>query len=160
MSFIISFLHLHYQNIHQLFSKACKYGVKAIIYIAVQSGKNTRSSLKDIAAHINSPEAFTAKVLQILVKCQIVESLKGPLGGFFVSNDTARLITLSHVVYAIDGTETFNSCGLGLKECSELKPCPMHHKFQSIRTEMKEMIEKTTIYELVLRVGEGEAFLM
>lgn len=143
-----------------MFSKACKYGVKAIIYIAIQSGNNTRTSLKDIAAHIDSPEAFTAKVLQILVRHHIVESLKGPLGGFFISNDAARLITLSHVVYAIDGGETFNSCGLGLKECSELKPCPLHHKFQGIRSEMKEMIEKTTIHELVKKVGDGESFLM
>ncbi|POY36526.1 transcriptional regulator [Solitalea longa] len=143
-----------------MFSKACKYAVKATIYIAVQSGQNTRTSLKDISAKIDSPEAFTAKVLQVLVKNQVIESLKGPLGGFFISNEAAKLITLSHVVYLIDGTETFNSCGLGLKECSECRPCPMHHKFQRIRSELKEMIEKTTIYELVLKVGEGESFLM
>ena len=65
-----------------MFSKACEYGIKATIYIAMQSMQNSRVSLKDIAKEIDSPVAFTAKILQQLARNKIVESVKGPTGGF------------------------------------------------------------------------------
>lgn len=65
-----------------MFSKACEYGIKAAIFIAVKSQQDTRVRLSDIAAEINSPVAFTAKVLQKLTKGKLVDSVKGPAGGF------------------------------------------------------------------------------
>jgi len=46
-----------------MFSKACKYAIKALIYIASRSNDATRISLRDIAAKIDSPEHFTAKII-------------------------------------------------------------------------------------------------
>ena len=45
-----------------MFSKACEYGIRATIYIAMQSKEGNRVSLKDIADQTNSPVAFTAKI--------------------------------------------------------------------------------------------------
>ena len=59
-----------------MFSKACEYGIKAAVFIAVRSQKDERVSLNEIAKEINSPVAFTAKVLQQLTRNQIVDSLK------------------------------------------------------------------------------------
>ncbi|MET0760542.1 MAG: transcriptional regulator, partial [Flavobacterium sp.] len=47
-----------------MFSKTCEYGIRASIFIASQSYQNNRIGLKDIAKKIDSPEAFTAKILQ------------------------------------------------------------------------------------------------
>ncbi|MGN6646883.1 MAG: RrF2 family transcriptional regulator [Cytophaga sp.] len=65
-----------------MFSKACKYGIRSIIHIAAQSQAGKRSSLKEIAAQIDSPEAFTAKILQVLSRNNLIDSSKGPQGGF------------------------------------------------------------------------------
>jgi Rrf2 family iron-sulfur cluster assembly transcriptional regulator len=52
-----------------IFSKACEYGIRATIYVAQQTSINgKRCNLKDISKEIDSPEAFTAKILQKLVK--------------------------------------------------------------------------------------------
>ena len=67
-----------------IFSKACEYGIRASIYIAQQSLNDERASLKDISREIGSPEAFTAKILQTLVKNKIIDSIKGSHGGFEV----------------------------------------------------------------------------
>ena len=37
-----------------MFSKACEYGIRAVVYIAEQSQNDTRVSLKDIARQIDS----------------------------------------------------------------------------------------------------------
>ena len=51
-----------------MFSKTCEYGIKATLFIAQMSQKGERVSLKDIASAIDSPSAFTAKILQTLSK--------------------------------------------------------------------------------------------
>ena len=56
-----------------MFSKACEYGIKASTYIALQSLQDKRVSLKEIAEEINSPVAFTAKILHQLAKNNILD---------------------------------------------------------------------------------------
>ena len=47
-----------------MFSKACEYAIRSTIYIAERSNLDKRVSITDIAKAIDSPEAFTAKILQ------------------------------------------------------------------------------------------------
>jgi Rrf2 family iron-sulfur cluster assembly transcriptional regulator len=141
-----------------MFSKACEYGIRAAIYIAGQSMQDKRVRLKDISKKIDSPEAFTAKVLQMLAKNNIIKSVKGPNGGFDIDKKQMVKIKLSDIVYAIDGDSIYRGCGLGLKECSEKRPCPVHDKFKSIREELTSMLETTSIYELSIGLKDGLTF--
>ncbi|MHC2993533.1 Rrf2 family transcriptional regulator, partial [Pontibacter sp. HJ8] len=67
-----------------MISKSCKYGIRAAVYIASKAGEGVKLNVKAIAKEIDAPEAFTAKILQILNKHRIITSLKGPYGGFFI----------------------------------------------------------------------------
>lgn len=142
-----------------MFSKTCEYGIKATLYIAHQSQLNIRTSLKDISQAIDSPEAFTAKILQVLSRNGILKSTKGPSGGFEIEKEKRETIKLSHIVFAIDGNGLYQGCGLGLKECNSLKPCPLHDKFMSIRDDLKQMLETTTVEELANGLNNGLSFL-
>ena len=142
-----------------MFSKACEYGIRATVYIATQSLKGKRVSLIDTAKQIDSPEAFTAKILQELVRNNIINSVKGPNGGFDIETSKMQKIKLSHIVYALDGDSIYRGCGLGLKECSEKEPCPVHDKFKIIRNELRLMLENTTINELALGLKKGLTFV-
>ena len=142
-----------------MFSKACEYAIRATIYIADQTNRGRRVGLKDISKEIASPEAFTAKILQQLSRNQIVDSIKGPNGGFAIESGKIAKIKLSQVVLAIDGDSVYRGCGLGLKECSEKQPCPVHDKFKVVREELRKMLESTTILELSLGLKNGITFL-
>jgi Rrf2 family protein len=142
-----------------MFSKACEYGIRATIYIAEQSQQNNRVSLKDIAIKIDSPEAFTAKILQQLVRSDIIDSVKGATGGFEFSDAKMRRIKLSDVVLAIDGDSIYKICVLGLKECSEEFPCPVHHKFKHIRSDIKTMLQETSVLEMSKGLKDGSTCL-
>lgn len=131
-----------------MFSKACQYGIKASVYIASQSALGIRTSLKDIAHNINSPEAFTAKILHQLAKQNILQSLKGPTGGFEIPSGRAETIMLIDIVSAIDGVAIYDGCALGFESCDAKQPCPMHHKFVGIRSDLKIMLENTSLHEL------------
>lgn len=70
-----------------------------------------------------------------------------------------KKIKLQQIVSAIDGDAIYVGCGLGLKECSEKHPCPVHDKFKAIREELRKMLESTNIYELTQGLSEGLTFL-
>ena len=55
--------------------------------------------------------------------------------------------TLADVVKAIDGDKIFNGCGLGLKQCSEKSPCPIHNDFKKIRAEIFELLQRARLGE-------------
>jgi DNA-binding IscR family transcriptional regulator len=67
--------------------------------------------------------------------------------------------TLAEVVNAIDGDKLFTGCGLGLKACSEKKPCPIHDEFKIIRRKIQSMLETTTVGEFNKQLDSGLAFL-
>ena len=142
-----------------MFSKTCEYGIRATIFIASESFQNNRVGLRDIAKKIDSPEAFTAKILQILARHNIIHSIKGVGGGFEIPKNTMSQITLSQIVSALDGDAVFTGCGLGLHNCSEDHPCPVHEKFKSIRNELAFMLENTNLEELALGIKSGDTFL-
>jgi Rrf2 family protein len=135
-----------------MFTKSCEYAIKAVIYIANQSLDNKRVKLHDIVKHVESPPAFTAKILQELAKNQIIVSQTGPNGGFEISKSDMKEIRLSEIVRVIDGDSIYKGCGLGLSQCSESKPCPIHKKFAKVRNELRKMLDSTTIYELAVGI--------
>lgn len=142
-----------------MFSKACEYGIKAVIYIATQSMNNNRVKIGNIVDHIGSPEAFTAKVLGALTKHDIVKSYTGPYGGFEIETRRMEAIKLSEIVFAIDGDSIYKGCGLGLNECNSDQPCPIHDRFVHIREELRKMIETTSIHDLAADLKAGQSIL-
>ncbi len=141
-----------------MISKACKYALRAVIFVASKVGDNVKFNVKDIAKEIDAPEAFTAKILQELNKYKIITSLKGPYGGFFIEPYQLN-IPLLRIVNDIDGMDVFRECGLGLKQCSESHPCPMHNQYKQIRNELLHVFETTTIGDLANNLKAGNYYI-
>lgn len=148
-----------YHKSDKMFSKACEYGIKATIYIAVKSQQNIKVNLNDISKEIDSPAAFTSKILQKLTKSKILISTKGSSGGFEIKNNKMAKIMLSQIVVAIDGDDIYKGCGLGFNNCNEKKPCPVHHKYKQIRDDLRQMLETTSLLDLSKDINCGITFL-
>ena len=141
-----------------IFSKTCEYALRAVFYIAHKTAGGGRVSIKEVAEGINSPEHFLAKILQDLSRRGIVQSAKGPNGGFYF-NQVALKRPLSDVVEAVDGNGIFIGCGLGLQYCSDINPCPLHNEFKDIRNRIQEMLYITTIEEFNENLNLGISIL-
>lgn len=141
-----------------MFSKACEYSIRAMIFIAQKSKDGHRLSIKEISTGVDSPEHFMGKILTQLSRKGLVLSIKGPHGGFYMDNKCLRY-TLADVVTAIDGNQLFTGCGLGLKSCNANKPCPIHDEFKIIRSKLKSMLETTRIGEFNESLEKGLVFL-
>lgn len=143
-----------------MFSKACEYGIKAMIYIANKSLDGERVKIGEIAEHTGSPLAFTSKILSTLTNHQLVDSVKGPHGGFSMDKNKLKGVRISDIVFAIDGDSIYNGCALGFKECNSDKPCPLHDRFLKVRNDLKTMLEATSIQELATRLQSEKTTLM
>lgn len=141
-----------------MFSKTCEYAIRAAIYIAQKTCDGSRVGIKEIAKGIDSPEHFIAKILQDLSRNGIVQSQKGPSGGFYLDKKSLSC-SLADVVKVIDGEEIFTGCGLGLKQCSEKKPCPLHHEFKKIREEMYSVLQSSKLGELSKQLEHSQVYL-
>ncbi|WP_158857353.1 RrF2 family transcriptional regulator [Lunatibacter salilacus] len=141
-----------------MFSKACKYALNAMIFVASLPEGKDRAGLREISRAINSPEAFTAKILQHLVRRELLNSAKGPNGGFAIHGDS-HTITIAQIVASIDGDMIFTGCALGLAKCSEVHPCPVHHKFKAVRDHLTGMLLTTNLKDVSSGVNDGISFL-
>jgi Rrf2 family protein len=129
-----------------MFSKTCEYGIRAMLFLAQKSGQGNKIGIKEISKGVGAPEHFLAKILQDLSRKGIIQSIKGPNGGFFL-DDSSRKTTLADIVKVIDGDKLFTGCGLGLKICSEKSPCPLHDEFKVIRKKIHNMLDSATVAE-------------
>ncbi len=141
-----------------MFSKTCEYALRALFFIARRSAEGSKTGIKEIAVGIDAPEPFIAKILNDLSKKKLVQSYKGPMGGFFL-NEKSIQNSVADVVKAVDGDKLFLGCGLGLHYCSEAKPCPIHHQFQQIRKSLYAMLEQTKLNSLTASAETGIFFL-
>lgn len=142
-----------------MFSKTAEYALRATIYIARKSTKEKKLGLAEIANAIDSPSSFTAKILQLLTKDnKIVSSTRGPHGGFYIT-ETARKLPVRAVLEAIGEDAIITKCILGLRECKENKPCPMHTHYKSIKIQLIQLFETKTIQNLVEEISKGNLFI-
>ena len=141
-----------------MISKSCKYAIRATVFIASKAKENVKVGVKEIAKEIEAPVAFTGKILQILNKYKIVTSLKGPYGGFYSEKHQLELPVIE-IVNAIDGISVFRECVMGLHQCSDDHPCPMHFKYAKSRDAMFHTFQNISIGKLAEDFSNGYAFL-
>ena len=142
-----------------MLSSSCRYGIRAVIYLASQPFLDMKIGIKQISAALDLPQPFLSKILQLLAKQKILNSSKGPHGGFNLVKDP-RDITLLDIVRTIDGEGIFTDCVMHNSTCESVgedkKTCPLHEDYQKTRAELIDLFSKKTIYKLVERATNRE----
>ncbi len=142
-----------------MFKKETEYALRALVYIQLQNNVERRPGIAEIASEIETPQSFTAKILQRLVKQGFVQSLKGINGGFFFDSERAEL-PLKDVIVSIEGDALFNGCGFGLKHCDENNPCPLHYDYAPIRNGINQLVTGQTIQSLAKKYMENDRMIL
>ena len=130
-----------------LLSRACTYGIRAALFLASQSDQKP-VLVKQIANRLNIPFHFLAKIIQGMVKAGILVSYKGRNGGVALARQTDQVI-VREIVEAIDGPDLLKGCVLGLPECDDKKPCPIHSDWGPIRSQIQEMLSERNIAQMM-----------
>lgn len=143
---------------YSMLSTSCKYALRAAVLLMTVAPEGRRIGILEISDAIEANEHTTGKILQLMVREGLLFSAKGPNGGFYLPADAAP-IYLIDIVKVIDGTSLFFDCGLGLKVCSESKPCPIHHQYKAARQALHRQFATLTVQKLAADLSLGKAFL-
>ena len=141
-----------------MLSNASKYAIKAMLYLALESNKYNKLGAKPLAKTLKVPEPFLAKILQQLVKSNLLSSTKGPHGGFYISEENAQN-NICKVIENIDGQPMFINCFMGLEKCDESNPCPLHNIVVDFRENLMKKFNDMTLAEFAKDTNTQSAFL-
>jgi Rrf2 family iron-sulfur cluster assembly transcriptional regulator len=131
-----------------IFSKSFGYAVRGVLYIARTENGHRSVQVEEIASGLAVPRHFMAKVLKKLAKEGIINSAKGPLGGFRINDKTLNTSLLRFVDLSND-RDVVDTCVLQFKKCNPKNPCPLHSRMDKIRSDLSTVLHSATIGDLM-----------
>jgi Rrf2 family iron-sulfur cluster assembly transcriptional regulator len=145
-----------------MLSNSCKYGIRAVVYIASRQQGKSKTGIKQISKDLDLPTPFLAKILQQLARQKILDSSKGPHGGFSLLKDPKK-VTLLDIVRTIDGDDIFTNCIIHNETCKALEDnkntCILHDDYTALRTELADLFSTRTISDLVKKAENTDKII-
>ena len=129
-----------------LFSTATGYALRAL---AALPEDGSYCLAKDLATDLTLPGPYLAKILQGLVQSGILESVRGPRGGFRLTR-ASHHITVGEVVTAMEGPDSLEGCIMGFPTCGGDHPCPLHDAWGAVKSQVTTSMTEATIRDLQL----------
>ena len=123
-----------------------EYEIRGIVYLA---GKpiDKVCLLSDIAAAVDVPPTFLAKIFQQFSKIGLVKSFRGTGGGFMLGRAPEN-ITLLEVVEAVEGPIVPNRCVVNPLDCDRSGFCNVHPVWKRVQDEVRAALTGVTLKDL------------
>ena len=128
-------------------SPAAGYAIRAVLYMAAQT-PDRRCEAQEIAQQEDIPVQFLWKVLQLLCRGRLLRSVRGTGGGYRLAVSPEQ-IPLIAIVEAVGDSTGADECLLRFQNCSSDAPCALHERWAALKTQFSELLEKTTVADLV-----------
>ncbi len=131
-----------------IYSKTCEYAIRALIYFA-DHPEISSATVKKVSRDSGVPATYVAKIFQCLAKSRILDSQRGPSGGYTLLMPTSKL-TLLKIVRSLDdiSNSAFSNCVMGFDKCNDKNPCPLHPIWTKAKDQMVEKLNSSTIADM------------
>jgi Rrf2 family iron-sulfur cluster assembly transcriptional regulator len=130
-----------------MFSGTAVYALRAVVYLAEYS-RERPVRVAEMATNLDVPQNYLAKILNELVRSQVLTSTRGKHGGFQLAVPSDQLSLLT-VVAPFDRIDEQRRCLLGRAECSDHTPCAAHHRWKTLGTQIAAFVRETTVADLL-----------
>lgn len=131
-----------------------EYGIRAMLYIATQSGRGPVTS-HEIAQRQGIPEPYLRQILALLSKDHLIHSNRGPQGGHVLGRPASE-ITLRDVLLTLEGQTTPIDQILALPCTIAIgtEHCVIREFFLEMKSAIERLLGSTTLHDLVTRQRE------
>jgi Rrf2 family protein len=130
-----------------IFSSPVQYAIRAMTYLGEQEAGKL-SSTREISEAMDIPLPYLAKIINRLSRRRLVTARRGPSGGIMLARPASR-ITVADIVDAMGETLNNPRCILGIAECGDSTPCPVHDSWKKVRELLTRNLHEQTVRELV-----------
>jgi Rrf2 family iron-sulfur cluster assembly transcriptional regulator len=138
-----------------MLSNTSKHAIRAVIYLALFASSDKKIGIREVSDQLGIPMPFLGKILQLLAKQQVLDSTKGPHGGFSLKRPAVDL-SLMEIIGIIDGKDSFDDCVIRNTKCSHEAPCSLHDKIAPYRKGIKSIMLTQTIADLAVEFRNGK----
>ena len=121
------------------------YAIRCLLFLVEHRGRLATKS--EIAKAVGAPDLFVAKILQRLVKANVLVSVRGIHGGFSLAREPSA-ISLLDVLGASQASLAFRPCVLNPKACPLQAPCPVRPVWVRIYESTVRELRQTTFDKL------------
>lgn len=130
-------------TISDMISTTAQYALRAVVYLAKRGEGYVNRA--EIANATTVPSDYLLKVLNELDSAGIVDSRRGPGGGYVLTRPADEISALD-VVLAVDEIPRITECPLGITDHEVL--CPLHKLMDEASRLVEESFERVTISDL------------
>ncbi len=127
-------------------SEAVALAIHACVIIASKKAES-KTTTTSIASALKASEAHLSKVMQRLVKAGIVNSVRGP-GGGFVMNVKPEDVKMLDIYEAVDGVFQCSNCLFDHQACNG-KKCLLGNFIENINDQVKIFFKTKTLANLM-----------
>jgi Rrf2 family iron-sulfur cluster assembly transcriptional regulator len=129
-----------------VFSQSVEDALRAILYIAGHAGRPVR--VARIATQVRASPTYLAKVLSQLVAAGILESIRGPRGGFRLGA-SPDAVSLARVAAVFGPDAQPRRCLLGHGVCGKVPGCAAHERWAPVAKSIDGFFADTTVSDLL-----------
>lgn len=130
-----------------MLNQSADHALRAVLFVARQHA-DERCSADRIAAAIGVPRNYLGKVLHTLSQAGVLDSTRGPRGGFKLAVEPA-VLTLAAVVEPFQRMPERRHCLLGNGACDPDNPCHSHQRWQRMADRVTDFFQDTTVAVLL-----------
>jgi len=128
-------------------SKKTEYGIIALKHMLNRTEESV-SSAKEIATMYNIPNEIMAKILQVLVKNDILVSSQGARGGYILAR-SGREISLSEIIESIEGPLGIVDCVSQTDcDCMQIDTCNISEPLKVIQKQLKIFLSGISLADI------------
>lgn len=135
------------------FTARGEYGIRAMAFLALKEG-SAPVSLQEMSQADDLPVHFLAQIMFALRKAQLVNSVRGSRGGYFLSRPASQ-IKIGEILRALREDTSFLGCLKEGRTCDRSEPCPSRSFWGQAKQSLDFLMEKTTLADLVFHPFEG-----
>lgn len=129
-----------------IYSATIEYAIRALAHISTLE-EGERILARDLADVTGVPRQFLGKILHRLARADLLNSAKGRGGGFRLARLSGD-VNVHDVVKALDGIDVTQRCVVGLADCNDEQPCPMHEEWKHFKKQLMEKVFAMTLTDL------------
>lgn len=128
-------------------SDTAEYALRAVLYLASQEDEAPVAASR-VADELGLPRNYLSKILRRLARRGVLNSSRGPSGGFRLARPASELM-LGEALEPFYDLGVDDRCLLGRRKCSDDDPCVAHDRWAAMVGDFRAFFRETTVGDLI-----------
>lgn len=138
-------------------SKLTDYATVILSFMAKKQG--SMFSALEISEQTGIALPTVSKVLKLLVKANVLSSVRGAKGGYLLAKKPNK-ITVASVIHALEGPIALTECSASHQDCGQTSGCHIQGNWDLINRKVYQALESVTLADMLMPVKQPDEVLI